>query len=207
MVFHNVLDQVFSTWSHIAVLRVLQDAAKGLTGREIARLAKMSHRSCLKALTTLEDLSIVERHRGGRDHIFSLNREHMLVSEGIIPLLALERRFLASLSALLKKKLGNLVESQILFGSVARKEEDSHSDLDICLVVHKERDIEKVQALVHELSPMIQQRYGARLSPLVLSTADFSKRARRDKPPVQNIMRDGIVVSGKQLRELTNGKR
>lgn len=51
MVFHRVLDVVFSTWSHTAVLRALQDSAVGVTGREIARLAGMNHRSCLKALS------------------------------------------------------------------------------------------------------------------------------------------------------------
>jgi len=207
MVFHNVLDQVFSTWSHIAVLRVLQDAAKGLTGREIARLAKMSHRSCLKALTTLEGLSIVNRHRGGRDHTFALNREHLLVQEGIIPLLKLEQRFLDSLVQLLKKKVGSIVVSQILFGSVARKEEDALSDFDICFVVKRKAEKERVDALLDGLSPIVKSKFGARLSPLTLSISEFATRATRDKPPVCNIVRDGVVLSGKSLRDLTNGSR
>jgi len=39
MRFHHVLDEVLAAWSHIAILRVLQDVAQGLTGREIARQA------------------------------------------------------------------------------------------------------------------------------------------------------------------------
>lgn len=75
MVFHRVFDYVFSTWSHVAVLRALQDASQGLIGREIARLAGMNHRSCLNALTKLENLSIVLRQHGGRDHRFLLFAE------------------------------------------------------------------------------------------------------------------------------------
>ena len=55
MVFHRMLDEVFAARSHSAALRVLQDAARGFTGREIARQAGMTHRSALKALTRLED--------------------------------------------------------------------------------------------------------------------------------------------------------
>ncbi len=36
MVSLRILDEVLAAWSHIAVLRVLQDIAQGLTGREIA---------------------------------------------------------------------------------------------------------------------------------------------------------------------------
>jgi predicted nucleotidyltransferase len=205
MVFHRVLDVVFSTWSHIAVLRVLQDSAVGMTGREIARLAGMNHRSCLKALTTLEGIAVVNRQMGGRDHLFSLNREHLLVAEGILPLLKLERHFLDELSHHLKKKMGRTAQSMILFGSVARKLETTYSDLDVCFVVRNGQEKETVLEGVNGVSQTIRQRFGASLSPFVITASEFRRRAKLKKPPVDNILKDGVVIAGKSVRELLRG--
>jgi hypothetical protein len=58
MVSHRILDEVLAAWSHVAILRVLQDIAQGLTGREIARQAGISHQACDRALARLENLHI-----------------------------------------------------------------------------------------------------------------------------------------------------
>lgn len=205
MIFYRVLDQVFSTWSHIAVLRVLQDAAHGLTGREIARLSSMSHRSCLKALTSLENLHLLVRQRGGRDHLFVLNRNHVLVSDAILPLLAYERRFLVQVEEYVKKHLQGKVVSVILFGSVARKQEDVHSDLDLCVVVRTDPAKAAVQEQIHALAPSVQQRFGARISPIIFTTAEFARGVKAKKSPMNEIAEEGKVIAGKSLRELTRG--
>ncbi len=206
MIFYHVLDEVFATWSHIAVLRVMQNSARGMTGREIARLSGMNHRSCLKALSALESLSIVIRIRGGRDHLFMLNHEHFLVKEGILPLMRTERNFTKELSALLKRSLARETASIVLFGSVARREEKNESDVDVCFVVKQSIEKEKVRNRIHKLLPLIRKRFGANLSPLLLTVAEFSKKARRGHPPVSSIMKEGIVLSGKKLSELKNAE-
>ncbi|MBM4160313.1 MAG: winged helix-turn-helix transcriptional regulator [Ignavibacteria bacterium] len=205
MIFHHVLDQVFSTWSHIAVLRALQDYAQGITGREIARASQMNHRSCLKALGRLEDLGVVVRLRGGRDHLFSLNRNHVLVTEGIIPLVKLERGFFESLTKLLTKELGPLAESLILFGSVAKKTETAQSDLDLCIVLANGTRKLTARKRLESLAPLIRRKYGANLAPFFLSRSEFLQRAKKRHPPVSSIVKEGIVIAGKPLEELTRG--
>ncbi len=205
MIFHKVFDEVFSTWSHIAVLRVLQDAAQGLTGREIARSASMSHSSCLNALTKLEELHLLARQRGGRDHFFALNRNHMLVSEAILPLLQVERKFLGQLGEYLKRQLTRKVVSVILFGSVARKEETIRSDLDICVLVRASSEKESIQNLVHVMAPTVQQRFGARLSPIFFTTAEFARGIKSKKSPMIEIAKEGHVIVGKSINEVIRG--
>jgi predicted nucleotidyltransferase len=202
MVFHRVLDHVFSTWSHIAVLRALQDTAHPLTGREVARLAGMNHRSCLRALSALEDLHLMTRQRGGRDHLFALNRDHILVKRAILPLLAQERRFLGDLLGLINRNLAQNTESIILFGSVARKEETASSDMDLCLVVRTEGGKKHAQEVVHRLVPKCQRLYGAYLAPLIFTLGEFRRKYRLKKSPVPEIVRDGKVISGKPARRL-----
>jgi DNA-binding transcriptional ArsR family regulator len=134
MRLHHVLDEVLSSRSHIRIVRTLQDTAQGFTGREIARSSGLTHRTCLQTLTKLEDLSVVQRQRGGRDHIFKLNRKHVIVSEGLLPLLELERKLVVRLEQVLRRHLAKQTTSIILFGSVARGDETVGSDLDVCIV-------------------------------------------------------------------------
>ena len=93
MIIYRAFDEVFRTWSNVAVIRALLDTNTGFTGNEVARAASMHPNSALKALTLLEGLGIVNRQIGGRDHIFSLNREYFLVQEAILKVFGIESSF------------------------------------------------------------------------------------------------------------------
>ena len=207
MKIHNVFDEIFYTWSHIAVLRALQDSAQGMTGREIARAADMTPMASLKALTALESVSVVSRQRSGRSHIFRLNRENILVKDGILPILRLEREFGKQMFKLLTKRTGKKCESIIVFGSVARQEDVPESDLDICFIVNGKANIESVRETVYETTPVIQEKFGAQVAPLFFTLREFKEKHKLTKSPVDEIVRDGIVISGKSLRELTRGTK
>lgn len=207
MVFHRLLDRVFFTWSHIAVLRALRDTAKGFTGREIARGASMSHRSCMQALTRLEDLGIVLRTRGGRDHLFVLNRDNVIVQEGILPLLAIERDLLDRVLKVIAKGLRSATECVILFGSVARREESVSSDLDLCVIVHSQAKKSEAQRRFHAIAPMMQEQFHVRMAGIFYTAAEFKRGARGEKAPFVDVIKDGIVVSGKPPVGLRHGKR
>ena len=205
MVINNVLDEVFSTWSNIAVLRALKDFNIGISGREIARLSDMSAKSCLSTLSALESLGIVDRVRGGRDHLFSLNRNHFLVKEIILPVLYSEKKFISSLFTDIKKKLSKYSESIILFGSTARKNETVESDLDICIVyknIKLKREIEKITS---GLNSVLKKKYGVSFAPFYISQAEFSERVIKKKSPIPEIIREGKLISGKTFKELVNG--
>jgi predicted nucleotidyltransferase len=207
MIFHHVLDHVFSTWSHVAILRALQHAAQGLSGREVARLAAMTHRACLNALTDLEELGIILRHRGGRDHVFTLNRNYILVADGIIPLLDLEQDFRNRLDRFLKTNLRRDVDSMILFGSVARREETAASDLDLCLLVSHTSRIPHVRQRVHDLANTVREQFNARLSPIIFTKATLLRDLKRGKSPMREIAMGGITITGTVLREARLAQR
>ena len=166
----------------------------------------MNHRACLQALTELEGLSLIRRVRGGRDHLFSLNREHLLVAEGIVPLLALERSFPRTLFSQLPTRLGKHANSIIVFGSVTRKEETPSSDLDVCFIVPSEKQKATVEAAVHSIAPELLSRFGARLAPYILTRRQFVHKARRKLPPVHDIVNEGLVIAGLSLKDLLHGK-
>ena len=202
MRFDYILDEVFSTWSHIAALRILMDAARPLSGREIARLSQMNHRSCLKALTRLEHIGFVNRNRGGRDHLFTINREHRLWHEGILPMLEIERRHLGRLAKRLRKELSIHVESAILYGSSVMKRDMHDTTVELCLVINNRMTEREIRSHLNIITPIVWNRYGAKLNAVIFTESDFVRRAKRGQVPVQTILKEGQVISGKTFREL-----
>ena len=205
MLFYRVLDEVLAAWSHLAILRALQDAAQGMSGRELARQAGLSHQAGDRAIARLEKLHILKRQRSGRAHFFTLNRSHQLVIKALLPLLVAERQFFPELCAAIRKRLGKSALAIILFGSVARKQENAASDLDLCFVVRHAKDKTLLQTAVHQTAPVLFQRFGAKLAPIFLTVAEFQKKAKRYSPPIGDILNEGVVISGLSLRELSNG--
>lgn len=203
MVVNRVLDEIFRTWSNVAVLRALLDTNTGFSGNEVARVAGMNPRSAFKALTSLEELGIVSRVVGGRDHIFTLNREHFLVQEIILKIYTIESRFLKEiineLSAILKKR----VESAVIFGSVARKEENPLSDLDICCIVNSPIELHYLRDLLNKKSPILQKKYGIRLAPVFFLKGAFLRKIKSKL--IKDIVEEGILITGKSLKGIING--
>jgi predicted nucleotidyltransferase len=205
MIFHNILDILFSTWSHTAVLRVLWHYSNGITGREISRLAGMNHRACQKALATLESIGIIERRRGGRDHLFTLNRTNILVIDGVLPLLAVEEEFSKKAFAFLAQKLKKYCISIILFGSVARKDETVTSDFDLCLIVEKDQQTTTTSDVVHSIAGEFRRTFGGNIAPFIITHKEFVRRANRKQSPIPAITKEGIIIHGLSLEKLING--
>jgi predicted nucleotidyltransferase len=116
----------------------------------------------------------------------------------------LERKVIRDFADLLSHKLGKLAESIILFGSVARKEETPASDVDICVVVRTRVEKDKAQSIIHDIAGKVQRRYGARISPLFLTLREFSSKARRKEPPIREIIKEGVILRGRSIKELSN---
>lgn len=205
MIFHRILDHIFYSYSSIAVLRALQHVNKGLTGREISRNAGITPRSALNSLTNLENFKIVSRTIGGRDHIFTLNRNHYIVKNGILPLLESETSFLPEILSLIKRKLSKKTVSIILFGSVARKQEEVQSDLDICLVIPDKSVQKEVEKIKSDLFYILSEKYGATLAVIIVTKDQFRKRGIKNLSPVNNIIKEGNVISGKPIKLLLYG--
>ncbi len=203
MVIHRVLNNLFGSWSHPAVLRTLIDTTNGYTGNEIARLSGMHPRTSLKALTKLEELGIVNRLRGGRDHIFTLNREHYLVNEVVLQIFDREAQFRNELFKSLSKILRNKVISAIVYGSTARKEESPKSDLDLCCIVEKKKEVENIRMVLDNSSQKLNNKFGIKLSPLFFTLTEFKKK--KNTQLVKDIIEEGKEITGLNKRALLNG--
>lgn len=203
MIIYRTFDELFRTWSNVAVIRALIDTNTGFTGNEVARTAGMHPNSALKALTLLEGLGIVNRQRGGRDHIFSLNREHYLVQEALLKVFQVESKFpeevINTLASILKKQ----VYSAVIFGSAARREENILSDLDICCIVNSLMERLFVSDLLNKKSQILYKKFGIKLAPVFFTKAEFIRK--RKSQLVKSIASEGIIITGKNPKGLLNG--
>ncbi len=203
MVIHRALDEVFRSWSHVAVLRALLDTTSGCTGNEVGRISGMQPRSALKALTSLEQLGIVRRQRGGRDHIFTLNRDHFLVRDAILSLYHSERQFPEVLFTMLAAGLKSPVVSAVVFGSVAKREESPLSDLDLCCIVKTEKQKNAVREKLDGEAGSLNRKFGVRVSLLLFTVEEL--RAKSKSRLVKDIVDHGRLIVGKDLKAVLNG--
>ncbi len=204
MIIYKILNEIFTTYSHVAVLRELRFTKNGFSGREIAKNAGISPPSCLEALTRLEKLKIVNRQIGGNVHIYTLNFGNYLVKEGILPLLEIEQSLPNKIAALLKKTLSKKSVSVILFGSVARQEESNNSDYDLCIVYQTQSDKKKLGEIINLTRHDFYSQFGISIAPYFISLLDFKIRAKKKLSPVNNIVKEGKVIFGKSVRNLLN---
>lgn len=121
------------------VLTILAGTSRPLTGREISRLLRRpSHSGVIAALDRLVTQGLVDREEAGRAFLFTLNREHLAAPAA---------ELLADLRGELFHRIRDAIdtwsidpEHLSLFGSAARGDGDSSSDIDVFVVRPKAVD-------------------------------------------------------------------
>lgn len=201
------MSYALGTRAKLAALRILALADGPATQREVARRARLQHRSVQLALDDLVALGLVTRVEGGRDFLVHLNRDHRLAASlaeafrvEAVHFLELRRR-LAAMAA--PGRRGSGVAAMVLFGSVARGDDQPTSDLDLLIVAADlEPALERVQAGIVE----VRRVFGVRVKPIGYTVAEARWLWRRRRPLLRAIARDGVVLFGSPLPDLLNGQ-
>lgn len=202
MRFHRVLDALLGQGSRVALLRALVMMSGEHTGRELARLVRIDPKACHVALQALADSGVVRMRRVGRAIAYSLNEHHAVVETMLRPLFEREQQLLESFAEDLGARLLVRPESIVVFGSVARGEEELRSDIDVLIVVREGRQVEPARAAAAAAVPALVERYGAVPQVLVEEVGRFRSRVRRGDPLRREIVRTGKVVKGRTLAEI-----
>lgn len=193
---------VLSPSLHADVLAVLAGTIKPLTGRQVGRLVQKGSQAGIHlALNYLVDQGIVLAEPAGRAILYQLNRNHVAAS-------CVET--LANLRDELLNRLRDLVSDWALqplhlsiFGSTARGDGNTDSDIDV-LVVRATEDPEDVhwRFQINQLAESVFGWTGNHAGIVELSTADIS-RLRQEQPDViQEFQRDALMVFGEPISTL-----
>lgn len=186
------------------VLMVLAGTTLPLSGREVARLARGSQNAVSLTLRRLVEHGLVRVQEAGRGAalLYTLNRDH-LAADAVLILADLRNRLFARLAEELRSWPIQPLHASV-FGSAARGDGDTASDVDLFIVraEYVDEDDEQWQAQMHRLSDDVERWTGNHAGIAEVSEADVRK-LRRDRPRVvDEISKDAIVLVGADAQEL-----
>ncbi len=191
------IESFLGSRSRIAVLRVLISVEIPLNASQIAAMAHLTRPAVTSVLHDYAAMGLVRSSSAGRANVHVLNRENVHVQRLVIPLFAAEQELPERLESDLLAAFGHCAESIVLFGSYARGEQDSRSDIDVVLVAD---GATSKQALDRQLDSVVREfraRYGVSLSALTYETRDANALWRTAPALLESLRRDGLVVHGR----------
>jgi DNA-binding transcriptional ArsR family regulator len=183
-----------------AVIRALAGTATALGVRELARVAGVSANRASQVLSHLEEhgLVIVEEHGAGR--LCRLNRDHLAV-EPLLALADMRGRLLGFLRDEVKL-WGARALHVSLFGSAARGDGGTGSDLDLLVVKADAEDDNRWETQLYESGERILAATGNRAAWFIAAGEDLTRALRAGEPIIAEWRRDNIHLAGRRLEQL-----
>ncbi len=185
------------------VLAVLAGTTRPLTGREVARLAgRRGHSGVLAVLNRLSEHGLVDRQEAGRSLLYTLNREHLL---------APAVQLLAGTRAELRRRIVDTLEEWVisplhvsLFGSAARGDGDTASDVDL-FVVRTEgvlSENEQWRTQLDDLATQIRRWTGNHAGIVDVGEGELRGLESAQRPILNELRKDAIPLYGLSVDEL-----
>lgn len=186
-----------------AVLTVLAGVTEPLTGREVHRRARRgSAMGVSRVLGRLEVQGLVVGVAASPARLYQLNRDHVAAEVAFILRDLRSRLFDRIHQDLASWQVAPV--SAALFGSVARGDGGTDSDVDLLLVRPDgiADDSEPWATSVFELGHKIRRWTGNDASMLQADPAEIADMVVRSAPIVESLTRDAIDLAGTPIREL-----
>ncbi len=190
------------------VLRVLRGTTRPLTGREVARLVHAGSQPAVNvSLRRLNDEGLVHAEEAGNAYLYTFNREHLAA-----PAVELLADIRSELEHRLRDEIAGWRIAPVhvsIFGSAARGDGDTKSDIDIVVVRPRQArgDDPTWREQLARLSDRTLAWTGNHAGLAEVSEADV-RRLRRERPPiVEELSHDAITITGPEPAELFGGRR
>ncbi len=189
--------EIFRAPSHVAILRVLNQLNQGISGRELARRARINDRTCRLSLKRLEYLGVTEYLGTGKTKLIRLNRKNYFAKSIMPEIFKGEQNFFKSALVSIKELVPEDCEWACIYGSVAKKSDTMLSDVDLLLLVSNEAKIDDMQDMITDMITDHFEIYGLSISPLILTIDQWAEDIQfRDLKT--NIINYHINLSGEQ---------
>ena len=206
--FLSPLDHVLTNRGKVRLLRALMPLSRPVSGREAAKLARLSQTPALRALDDLVALGVLRRMETPSQHLYEVNRAHQLVREGLEPLFRAEQerigRVLDALRTVLRQDADHIASAAV-FGSAARGQDRPGSDFDVLVVAKDASDVEPLHGRLADSIPRMEEEFGLDLSPVVLPLTQFREMHRNGDPLVSDVLRDARLITGHRPEALVHG--
>ena len=196
MLYHNYLEMLLGSRVKVKILRTLcRHRGKEFTVRELADFLNVSHTGVRKALDDLHRLNAIRIRVIGKSHAIAVNAESY--AAGLVDgMFRMEEETLSELVKLIRKRLSeSTIASALIFGSIARGEEEPLSDIDLFILT---KNKEEAEVVISELQREVSNRFGNAISPYILSEEDLADENKTQI--LEEIREKHIVICGKPPR-------
>lgn len=195
MRYHEPLNEILGNKVQVKLLRVLVRTKSSFTGRELARLIDHSQNQTRLALEELERNGLVVWQSAGRSHLYSADKDNIIITDLLEAGFRLEDNLLNQLAAGFFEEVGKDLVSVVLFGSVAKGEEKPDSDVDLVVVVRDKVDLKSIEDLVAEASVKVAQRFGNQTTAIVVKKSDYEQKMKQKKGFWREVAETGVKLS------------
>jgi predicted nucleotidyltransferase len=185
------------------VLQVLAGTTMLMTGREVARLTgRSSHSGVLDVLHRLTEHGLVTRVALNRAFLFALNREH-LAAPAVDVLVGMR----AELMNRIRRAAGawEIAPTNLsVFGSAARGDGDTRSDIDLFVVRPRGVDADNIgwRAQLEDLSSQIMRWTGNYAGIVEVAETEIAQLRTDERPIVAALRADAISLGGCEIDRL-----
>jgi predicted nucleotidyltransferase len=198
-----LVEKVLGSKSKINLLKLFYDfPRREFCLDDLSRNLKCSTGTIYPALTDLVSLRVILAIKAGRSTFYRLNYKNPLIKK-LIEIFDAERQFLMQIARNFTKKLDKTnITSVIIFGSVARGEATTMSDIDLLIIFEKNHKI--VEKKVSKLTDKYLEQ-DVNISPIFFSKKEIKKMIKRYDSFALRVQEEGKVLFGKSLKEIENG--
>lgn len=185
------------------VLYVLAGTDRPLTGREVARIApEGSQQGIGLALSRLVETGLVERQDAGSAALYTLNRRH-LAAAPVVALVSMRRRLIEGLRQQLAGWSRPALHAS-MFGSAARGDGDSRSDIDLFVVrpAGIEQDDSDWREQLELLSDNVLAWIGNFAGVVEVTEADLPQLRHNNPPVLESLRADAITLYGEDINHI-----
>lgn len=194
---HAPLDWILGSQSLVRVVRALATHGGSLAVSDIARRARLTLPSTRDALKRLREAGIVSAVGADRSMVHALAPAHPIVQ----PLLDLFSAEQAQARAVIDAirtaaaRLSPAPHGVWLYGSVARKQDEPTSDIDVAIVTMADDPTPQADALRESLAA-VETQQAHRVSVIGLGQADVLRLAAEGSGLWRDLERDAVILAG-----------
>ncbi|PKQ27486.1 MAG: hypothetical protein CVT63_07750 [Candidatus Anoxymicrobium japonicum] len=194
MKLHGAVEDILGSKIKIGILRLLFRTRGLFSGREISRMVGFSPTHTISNLRELEAAGLILRQRAGKTDLYQLNDKNSAIDGVLAPIFDWESNLLAELAEMFADRLGAKIVSIRLFGSVARGEEKSDSDVDLLLTLTDGVDIDELEEVIAEIDLDAGRRLGCPVSTVFVTESEYTKKVKSKKGFWKDIPRESKVI-------------
>jgi predicted nucleotidyltransferase len=206
MAIEKSLDNILSSRSKIAIIRLFISKTDDFkaSGREIAKLAHLTHQTAHVALKDLYSQGILKLDIIGNQHVYNLDSKNRAVKEMLRPMFEKEISVKEEIKDYLVKQtkqadIYNKIVSCILYGSVEKDKTTDNSDVDIAVIVGNGKDKTEVEEkFLNNIAVNFKEYFKLNLDAYIKTKDEFRLRLKKNLSPVSTLMKSYSVIWGSE---------